>query len=184
MRCNRARRLWARKFSRGISQRQDGLLARHLKVCEACSRIEQELDMTWNALGAFAGIEPSADFLPRLRTKLRAEDGSSAPERKWHYHLRWQWAALAVCALLAIVLLKQDRQFRHEASPGSQVLKTAADSDRADEQLLLDLDHVLQSADNDYLSAYDSWPGLTHQPSGREPARENPSAKSKRKESS
>lgn len=184
MRCKRARSLWVRKVSEGISPQQEKVLDDHLKACPACGRMETELEETWNALGSSPGIEPSADFLPRLRVKLQAEQSQPRPEQRRRLSLKWQWAALAACALLAAVLLTRNGQFRHEALPSSQGVKIATDSDHSDEQLLQDIERALQSADTDYLSTYDSWPDVARQSPGSETFKGNPANRTKRKETS
>ncbi len=184
MRCHRARRLLARRESGNINLRLEAILAEHLQSCPECGRMEAELEKTWNALGTCPGLEPSADFLPTLTKRLRAEQNTTRPARKLHFHVKWRWAALAACALLAIVLLRQEGQFHHDANRVNQGMKASVESDRADEQLMQDLEQVLRTADTDYLSAYDSWSGPAPQPSGDESSKGSPAGKTRRKETS
>ncbi len=184
MRCYRARRLLARRESGSIKPRLEAILAEHLQSCPECGRMEAELEKTWNALGRCPGIEPSADFLPTLTKKLRAEQDLTRRARKLHFHVKWQWAALAAGALLAIVLLRHEGQLHHEVNPANQGMKASAESDRSDEQLLQDLEMMLQSADADYLSAYDSWPSSPLQTSDGKPSKQSPGTKTMRKEPS
>jgi hypothetical protein len=148
-----------RKVSREISPHKAKLLADHLSTCPQCAGLEDQLERAWNALECHPSVEPSPDFLPRLKARFRAEQPAQSAGRTWRQDLKWQWIALAACLLLAAVLLITKGQVRREALPPDQEVNMVVDRDRWDEQFLEDLEQTLQRSDAEYLSAYDSWPG-------------------------
>ena len=158
MRCHRARRLLAQKESQGISPRTERALSDHVRICRDCAGLEDQLERTWRALSCHPQIEPSADFLANLRSRLRQEPGSVACRQTRRFIVGWQWVALAAGILLAAVLLTKDSPMFRRASSVETPVKIAADSDRADEQFLEELQRILQRSEADYLAAYDSWP--------------------------
>jgi predicted anti-sigma-YlaC factor YlaD len=157
MNCHRAREIMARKASREISSREDGLLKDHIAGCPECAGLEDQLERTWNALACHPAIEPSSEFLPKLRAKIARD------RRRSHWNLRpvlkWQLGALAVCALVAAVFLTRAALYRHDAPAASREILIQVDHNRWDEQFLQDLDTTLQQSAADSLSAYDSWSG-------------------------
>jgi len=158
MRCHRARRLMARKASRGLSPRADRALSDHMRLCRGCAGLEKQLERTWEALSCHPQIEPSADFLANLRSRLHEEPVSAGSRQSRRFNMRWQWMALAAGILLAAVLLTGiPRVFRDTSSAELQVGATVG-SDRADEQLLEELQGILRHSEADYLAVYDSWP--------------------------
>jgi len=184
MRCNRARRVLARKASREISPHEAKLLADHLSTCPQCAGLEDQLERTWSVLGCHPSVEPSPDFLPRLKARLRAEQVAQSAARTWRRDLRWQWIALAACLLLAAVLLTRNGQLRRGALPPDQGLNMVADRDRWDEQFLQDLEQTLQRSDAEYLSAYYSWPGAANKAANLELPEGRPLNETKKKERS
>ena len=44
----------------------------HLSSCDACSRLQGELEMVWNRMDDWHAIEPSADFQDRFWLKAKA----------------------------------------------------------------------------------------------------------------
>ncbi|MBZ5499286.1 MAG: hypothetical protein LAP85_23050 [Acidobacteriia bacterium] len=182
MRCNRARRMLAQKASQDISIHDEHLLADHLSACAECARLEEELERTWSALGCHPTVEPSADFLFRIKARLQA--GEVAPGGLWNRlpALRWQWVALAGCALLAAVLLTKGGQLRQPPQSPEPGKNITANHDRWDEQFLDDLEQTLQYSAADALSAYDSWPVTALDTPGPEASRSRPAVKLKKKE--
>lgn len=170
MRCKRARRLLELKASQGLSPRDGKLLADHLTVCPECAEMETQLERTWEVLGHYLPVEPSPDFLPRMKARLRAERPAPRPGWNWHPRLGWQWLALAACVALFAVLLSKSGQLRQDDPGPSPAVKTATDHDRADDQFLEDLERTLQHSDADYLSTYDSWPAAMQDFVGPEPS--------------
>jgi hypothetical protein len=174
----------ARKASREISPHEAKLLAEHLSTCPQCAGLEDQLERTWSALGCHPSVEPSPDFLPRLKARLRAEQTAQGAGRTWRRDLRWQWMALAACLLLAAVLLTRNGQLRHSALPPDQGRNLAADRDSWDEQFLQDLEQTLQRSDAEYLSAYSSWPGAGNEAASLELPKARLANETKKKESS
>jgi hypothetical protein len=157
MRCQGAYRLLGRKESRGLDPREERLLSDHLNVCPECRDIEDQLERTWHALSGHPQIEPSEDFLARVRFRIRAETPSREVRQNRWAHLRWQWVALAAGIVLAAILLTKAVPIssRPPASePGASI-----GTDRGDELLLDEIERILQRSETDYLAAYDSWPG-------------------------
>jgi hypothetical protein len=184
MRCNRARRLLERKASREISPHKAELLADHLGKCPQCAGLEDQLERAWSALGCHPSVEPSPDFLPRLKARLRAEQTVQGAGGTWRHNLKWQWVALGACLLLVAVLLTRNGQLRHGALPPDQGLNLATDRDRKDEQFLQDLEQTLQRSDAEYLSAYSAWPGAANEAAHLELPKARPVDETKKKESS
>jgi len=183
MNCERARRMMARKASRDLAPHEEQALADHLSVCSGCARIEDELERTWSALGLYPSVESSPEFIPKLRAKLQVERPTPAVRRTWQFGRNWQWAALAGCFLLAALVLTRTESMHRTAPTPVQTAKTAADSDRSDEQFLQDLDDSLQHSAADCLSTYDSWPGIKRQAANFESPAARPPAMTGKKES-
>jgi len=182
MRCHRARRLLARKESRRISRREERILSDHLSICRECAGLEDQLERTWSALSHHPQIEPSPDFLAKLRFKLRAEPAPPESRQARHLSLRWQWVALAAGILLAAILLTRDRPISRHSPTAEPGIKIAADRDRGDEQFLEELERILQRPDADYLATYDSWPGALQETGSISPAKQGPVESTVRKE--
>ncbi len=183
MNCERARRMMARKASRDLAPHEEQVLADHLSVCPGCARLENELERTWSALGLYPAVEPSPKFLPGLRAKLQLERPTPEVRWTWPFGRKWQWAAWAGCFLLAALVLTRTESMHRTAPTPVQTAKTAADSDRADEQFLQDLDDSLQHSAADYLSTYDSWPGMKREAANFESPAARPPATTGKKES-
>lgn len=183
MNCERARRMLTRKASRDLAPHEEQVLAHHLSVCPRCARLEDELERTWSALGLYPPVEPSPEFLPKLRAKLQAERLTPAVQWTWHFGRNWQWAALAGCFLLAVLVLTRTESMHRTASTPIQTAQTAADTDRWDEQFLQNLDESLQHSIADYLSTYDSWPSMKREAANFESPAAKPPATTGKKES-
>ncbi len=180
MRCRHAHRLLERKASRDLEPREAELLANHLSTCRECSKLDEQLERTWDALGVCPGIEPSSEALPRLMSSLREEQSAPASRGLWQLDRRWRWVALACCALLAAVLLSRNDPFRREA-PFSDKPAATATGDRADEQFLQKLDETLQQSAEDFLSTYDTWPGAVRDNASPESIESRPSVPAAKK---
>ena len=182
MNCKRARRMLGRKASRDLAPHEEQVLTDHLSVCPRCTRLEDELEHTWSALELYPAVEPSPEFLPKLRARLQAERSTPAVRRTWHFGRNWQWAALAGCFLLAVLVLTRTESMHRTASTSIQTAQTA-DSDRWDEQFLQNLDESLQHSTADYLSTYDSWPGIKREATNFKSPAAKPPATTGKKES-
>jgi anti-sigma-K factor RskA len=171
MRCEQARRMLAETASRDLDAREAQALEKHRSRCAACSNLGKELEQTWGALAHHPSIEISADFRPRLREKLRAEDAGH--RSFWHRHSvwRWQWAALAACAALIAVILTKTAPWEDHSPGARDGITQATDRDHRDELFMQDLEQTLKDSASDYLATYDSWPGGTQGPRGHEPVK-------------
>ena len=173
MRCNRARRISAWKASRGISVRDERLLADHLRACPECARLQDQLERTWRALEHIPSFEPSPDFVPKVKARIRAERDVPRSAPNWRPGVAWKWAALAAGVMLVAVLLTKNGPLRHEVIPPNHGVNVT-DHDSWDEEFLQDLELTLQQSDADYLSTYDSWPGAAQGTSGLKPTENRP----------
>ncbi|MBP1595252.1 MAG: hypothetical protein H6Q05_629 [Acidobacteria bacterium] len=180
MRCYRARGLLRRKAAESLSDSQERRLEEHLGACLACSKLTEEIERAWAALGHLPTVEPSADFLPRLKARLREEDTSSrqgtGPVRSW------RWVAVAACVLLAAVFAARFETGRQNPSPEERTAVSARDSNVPDEQFLQDLEEILQQSDVDFLSAYDVWPAVPQDAKDRGTRKAGEADGSKKKE--
>src|SRR2546426_11414247 len=92
MRCRTARRL-AAELAEGVGGTPwQADLSDHLRSCPGCACLTEELARSWQALLAYPAIEPSKEFVPRLRARLQLDQPRTSPEP-----LRpagWQWMAL------------------------------------------------------------------------------------------
>ena len=159
MRCHRAQRLMTEKAERVIDPVNEQRLRNHLEKCSDCNSLEDQLDRIWDMLECQPAIEPAPESLLRIKELIREERLQSRPVGGLKPHVRWQWVALAACAILAAVLLTRNGPFHHTVT-GEKAKATAADHDRWDEQFLQDLDETLSRSAADSLSTYDSWPGM------------------------
>ncbi len=184
MRCEHTRRMLARKVSGELSARDEQALASHLRSCADCASFQDQLDRAWNALAYYPPLEVSADFVPKLKAKLRTAAIPRRPAWSWQPSWGWQWAALAVCLTLAVVFLTRDGLLRHSGTPANSGTSVTADRDRKDEQFLQDLEQTLQYSVADALSAYDSWPDTGRESSSAGLPENGPSKKMKQKEPS
>ena len=180
MRCNRARRLLSRKAAQSVSIRQERKLEEHLGACEACSRLTDDLDRAWGALEYHPTVEPSADFIPMLKARLREEDTSS-PGRARPV-LSWRLVAMAACLLFAAVFLARLETGRQNPSPSDLAAVLVAEPNVPDEQFLRDLEEILQQPRVDFLSAYDVWPGISQDSADREAQEPGQADRSNKKE--
>ena len=178
MHCKRARRLLSEKASRSLGSRNERMLADHLRGCSGCAGLERQMEQAWMAMECYPAVEPSSDFLPRLRTRLRAER-AVPPRREWLRQpgLVWQGMALAAGLVLFAVLVTKGGPPRRQALPERPAAATIQDRDRWDEQFLEDLEQTLAQSDADYLSTYDAWPGIVHENAGREREKTTPAGK-------
>jgi predicted anti-sigma-YlaC factor YlaD len=184
MRCDQVHGMMARKASEGLSPRAEQTLVDHLRSCSECAALEDQLGRTWNALECHPSLEVSADFLPRLKAKLKTEQATPRAGRAWQPAWGWQWAAVAVCITLAVLILAKTGQFRHSTQRVDQGTNVAAERDRKDEQFLQDLEQTLQYSAADSLSTYDAWQASILEPTALESLKARPVAKTKKKEPS
>jgi hypothetical protein len=174
MSCRRARDIMEEKAAREINGCDEEWLQSHLRECPECAAIEGQLDRSWEALAAHPSVEPSAEFLPKLRSRIQAERNRSLSG--WHRRpmLKWQLAALAVCVLITAVLLTKHDHFLPNFQIAPKEAAGPADRDRADDQFLQDLETTLQNSIADTLSTYDSWTGMVSDPKGPEANKPKP----------
>ncbi len=184
MRCDQARRMSERKAARGLSPRDEEILAEHLSACTECTALESQLDRTWQALEHHPSIEVSEKFLPQLRAKLRAENPEPRRGWVWRPAWGWRWAAVAVGIALAVVILARSGQLRHETGSKPPHATIISDRDRRDDQFLEDLERTLQYSAADTLSAFDSWPYAPQDSPAYEPTKILPAKNPKQKEPS
>jgi hypothetical protein len=184
MRCDQAHRIMARKASEDLSPRDQQTLADHLRGCCACAAFEDQLNRTWNALACHPPLEVSADFLPRLKAKLKTEQAVPRRAKAWRPAWGWQWAAATVCIALALVFLAKTGMFRQSTRGVDQSTNVAAERDRRDEQFLQDLEQTLKYSAADSLSTYDAWQASILEPAALESIKAMPVAKAKKKEPS
>jgi hypothetical protein len=182
MRCDRARRLLELKTSHTLGQGRERELADHLGACPECAALEDELEQAWQALAWHPTVEPSPDFLFRLKARIRAEQFEPRPRSIWHPNLNWRWVGLAACILLAVVVLARFGPMRPHDSTRAPGQNVAIEHDRWDDQFLEDLDQTLWRSDLDYLSTYDSWPASAQEPAGFSSKPGKPVERSKKKE--
>ena len=175
MRCFRARRLMSRRAAQGLSMHQEQMLQEHLVTCGACSRLTDELERAWKALEFHPILEPSADFIPRFKARLREEEPASREKPVWKPVLSWRWMAMAACILLAVVLISRHETGQQDSSsPPDRAAVSVADQSIPDEQFLQDLEEILQQSGTDVLSAYDVWPGIAQDSGNRESPKAGP----------
>ncbi len=136
------------------------------------------MEQAWTAMECYPAVEPSSDFLPRLKNRLRAER-TAPPRKEWLRRpgLVWQGMALAAGLVLFAVLITKGGPPRQEALPERAAASTVQERDRWDEQFLEDLEQTLAQSDADYLSTYDAWPGVVHKNAGRGQGKANPAEK-------
>jgi anti-sigma factor RsiW len=172
MNCRQAREIIAAQTAGDLAPQRLREMQEHIRTCEACAELDEQFRQTWDALSCHPTLEPSADFMLRLRSRIQAEEARESKARHFGSLLKWRWAALAVCALAAAVLLTRPGLFHPGAPVSQEPVPVAVGRDSGDEQLLRDLDKLLDYSAADALSAYDSWPGGP--PEGTIPEMPNP----------
>lgn len=167
MNCRQAREIMAAHAADDPEPREERELRDHILGCASCAGLEDQLKRSWDALSCHPTLEPSAEFLPKLRRRIQAERAKA--KGAWHLGLqhRWQWSALALGAVAIAVLLTRPGIFQSGAPAPAEKGAASASRDAFDEQLLRDLDQLLEYSAADSLSAYDFWPGPV--PEGPEP---------------
>jgi hypothetical protein len=155
----------------GPRGRQD--LEEHLAGCPECAELEGEIGDIWMILGPEPSVEPSEDALRRLKEMVRAESVRAPVRRAWWFAPAWRWTALAACALLIAILLIPRGGFETGPPARNQGPAAVGEPDRWDDQFLQELDVALKRSEAEYLSTYDSWPGVTQEVSdpAAQPAR-------------
>jgi len=179
MRCTQARRLMEMQAAQGIGPDPERQLAEHLAGCPECSGLARQLDRVWDALAWHPRVEPSPDFLPRLRARIRAEEETHRSGRPPAW--QWRWAALGAAVLLAIAILSRQGGIQPPVAITPDGASAAMERDSWDEQFLEELEQTLHRSDADLLSTYDSWPASAQEPA-ISPYRAVPERNSKRKE--
>jgi hypothetical protein len=134
-------------------------LAQHLSSCTRCALFVEELRRSWEALADFPEIEPSADFVPRFRSR------TILPGRFAGYAqpLGWHWMALA-CSLAVVVLCTLSLR---RITPPAVVAAGFTVRDAADDHFLNELDDSLARLDADF-PLFDSWPNSLLDPGSQE----------------
>jgi predicted anti-sigma-YlaC factor YlaD len=182
MNCRQAREIMAAKAAGDLRLPEEQELRRHLLDCAGCAGLEDQLERAWDALDCHPTLEPSAEFLPRLRARIQAEQAEARKAWRFAAPLRWRWAALAVCAVVAAVLLTRPGVFHSNAPVSTEGAAITSSRDVSDERLLQDLDRLLEYSAADSLSIYDSWPGAVPESPGQETAKPVPAGKLMKKE--
>ncbi len=175
-------RLLELKTSSTLSHGRERELADHLGACPECAALEDELEKVWQALAWHPTVEPSPEFLPRLKARIRAEQFELRPRSIWHPNLDWRWVGLAACILFGVVVLARFGPMRPHDSATAPGQNVAAEHDRWDDKFLEDLEQTLRRSDVDYLSTYDSWPVSAQEPAGFSSNPGRPVGRTKRKE--
>src|SRR5437867_9987484 len=142
MRCRTARRLAAELAEGAGGTPGQADLSVHLRSCPGCARLAEELARSWQALEAYPAIEPSNEFVPRLRARLEIAEPRTAPEP--FRPAGWQWMALVATVLVAILVgvsgLDQPRAVTESG---------LSRRDLADDRFLADLETTLDRFDSD-----------------------------------
>lgn len=122
----------------GLSEVEYALFEEHLAVCEECRKNVEFAKKLNSVMSGMPSVEPPADFLQQLHSKIESEGKTVRFYRKWQ-----PYGALAACVLLAVVIrsnavrnLNETSDYLQYASPApagySQNTKTAADFAPAD----------------------------------------------------
>lgn len=159
-------------------------LLEHLGICTECAKLADQLERTWIAMEHHPTVEVSQDFVPKLKARIRTERAAAGAGRKRRPALRWQWAAVAVCVMLAAVVLMRTWHPWNADAGVDETDKLAAERNHRDELFLQNLEQTLRTSAPDYLSTYDSWPGGIPEQLGIEPSGSRPARKAMKKESS
>lgn len=118
----------------GLSEVEYALFEEHLAVCEECRKNVEFAKKLNSVMSGMPSVEPPADFLQQLHSKIESEGKTVRFYRKWQ-----PYGALAACVLLAVVIrtnavrnLNETSDYLQYASPTptgySQNTKTAEDS--------------------------------------------------------
>jgi hypothetical protein len=182
MNCRQAREITAAKAAGELWPPEEQELRKHFLECAGCAELEGQLECAWDALDCHPTLEPSAEFLPRLRSRIREDRLATPKPRSFGVPLGWQWAALAGCVVVAALFLIHSGVFRSDAPVPEERAAVTASHDAGDEQFLRDLDRLMEYSAADSLSAYDSWPGAVQESTGQEAARPVPAKKLMKKE--
>jgi len=84
-----------------VNEEQKNEVRFHLSGCSTCRKEQELLERSWQALDAFECIEPSANFIPALREKIRKKERQ--PPIRWFP--AWTLAAALLLVLLGAGLL-------------------------------------------------------------------------------
>jgi len=151
MECHKAREI-IEKIIEGSTAVEDRSLEAHLKICRECDSYLNELERTWDILGAYPSIRPRPDFAERLHCKIAEPHSQQRRRPGWIPALSWQWAVTGACVLVFGIFLS----IHFSRTP--PMLDLAPNGlDAQDEVFLKDLDLSLQQTTGDYLQVFDSW---------------------------
>jgi len=161
MRCRTARRL-AAELAEGVGGTPwQADLSDHLRSCPGCACLTEELARSWQALLAYPAIEPSKEFVPRLRARLELDEPRTSPEP--FRPAGWQWMAVVATALVAILVGPSGLD-----QPRAVTESGLSRRDLADDRFLADLQTTLDHFDSTYFPVHSSWPDSLLDPTSQE----------------
>ncbi|MFH1573941.1 MAG: hypothetical protein ABIG68_08145 [Acidobacteriota bacterium] len=152
-------------------------LSVHLASCAACRATAEEIAQVWRLLGDFPEVEPGPDFKAEFYRRLRASPAGEVRPPGRQPVPGWHWLAAAATALVILVIAGS----RLTLPPPEIAGSATGWQDRWDDGFLEELERTLVNLDAEYLSAYDSWPGLAAESPATEPKSSAPARESQSK---
>jgi hypothetical protein len=135
----------------------EAAVAAHLAGCPACRDFHAEIRRTWDALGRLPELEASPGFQQAVWAKVRAREGRRPVQA---LTLSFLPTPLRVAAWAAVMVMAVTAGFVifHATRPGSPVPAVAVtETDRQDDQMLMELDALINYDESQMFGAYQDW---------------------------
>jgi len=150
---------------------RDPEVARHLADCAECRKLLEGVDMTWAALSAHPGLDPSPGFNQAVWRKIEAAEARQ-PLRLLRLAflpppvriVAWSGAAALLIVFSLLLLLP--------AAPSPTPVAFSA-NDQRDQQLLLEVDRLMDFDESRVMDVYEEW-DMTNEAHPSEPEATDP----------
>jgi predicted anti-sigma-YlaC factor YlaD len=152
MSCNELKELILEYTVGNLDQDDKLRVESHLGECKDCNRFFRQSNEVWDLLDEWDVIEPKRDLVTNFWRSVSEEDSKGIRISDFFKSFRLGWSRAIALAVILIISVISFNIFEPE-----QTRVVFTESDKADEELLIELDRAVSRETARGLSIYGPW---------------------------